>query len=160
MTTFPFRSGLSRRAAALVLTAAAFVLAAAAPSLAASMSGSFSASLGPAGATFDSGTWRFAPWPCKSSALCVSKTFSGWNYSGYLRDTAKDGDWVYTQGRIDGYGWAPKYEYHGGVAGGGTTAGQKVYASDPAQEGQLQVCRNRDGILPNSCSRSAWKYRP
>ncbi|WP_377325984.1 hypothetical protein ACFJIY_12525 [Pimelobacter simplex] len=159
MARFSFKARSGRRGVALVGAIAAFLMAAAAPALAASMSGSFTSSWGPTGARFDNGTWRFAPWPCNGSAQCVSG-HSGWNYSGYLRDTAAEGDWVYTQGRIDGYGWASKFEYHGGVAGGGTTAAQKIYSADPAQEGRMQVCRNRDGVLPNDCKQSGWKYRP
>jgi hypothetical protein len=101
------------------------------------------------GASFSYGTWNFDPWPCTSR--CKSGRYSGWNYYGYLADTARDGHSVYARGRVDGYGWAAKDTTTG-------WGGQKIYAPDPAGRGQMKVCRNR-GYYPDNCQRSPWYHR-
>jgi hypothetical protein len=131
-------------------------LAFAAPAVAAS-SGSI-ATVSASGVSFTSGSWSFDPWPCNSS--CVNGTTSSWRYAGTLKDTASDGDWVYTRGKIDGYDWAggASAEEHGGYKSTKSIS-QRIYYSDPPQQGKMQACRHRTGAIPNSCSESPWKYR-
>lgn len=145
-----------RKIAGVAVTAGALV-AFAAPAIAAS-SGTFASPMGPSGAKFINGSWSFDPWPCNSS--CVSGTWSAFNYSGYLKDNAADGDWVYTRGKVDGYDWAggTSAENHGGYPTQKWVS-QAVYGADPAQQGKIQVCQHRDGLIPNICEESAWKYR-
>ncbi|MFT4009252.1 MAG: hypothetical protein QM655_04335 [Nocardioidaceae bacterium] len=95
------------------------------------------------------GTWKFDKWP--------GPTPNGFNYYGSLKDNEADGDWVYTQGKIDGYSWGSKVENHNGQAGSPVNVAQKVYGSDPPSQGRIQVCRERN-LLPDVCSQSAWKY--
>lgn len=106
--------------------------------------------------SFTSGAWSFDPWPCTSA--CHRGKFSGWNYSGNLKDTSADGHDVFAHARIDGYNWAPRV-YWKGHPGQQTRVGQKIYASDPAQRGQLEVCTDRGTLVPDSCRRSAWFRR-
>lgn len=129
----------------------------AAPAIAAS-SGSFTSPLGPAGAKFIDGRWSFDPWPCTSA--CVDGKWSAFNYSGYLKDNDADGDWVYTRGKIDGYGWAggASAENHGGYPTKKWVS-QAVDYGDPPQQGKIQVCVHRAGVIPNVCTESGWKYR-
>jgi hypothetical protein len=148
-------SGFTKRAGVLFSGSLILGLGVAVPAWAAG-SGGFG-TLAPTGASFTNGQWSFDPWPCNSS--CVAGEYSGWNYSGTLKDTAADGDYVYTQGKTDGYDWAiPRDEYHGGV--GSVFVSQDITDpdGDPAEQGQLQVCRERNN-LPDDCVHSSWKYR-
>jgi len=150
-------SHLTKRGGALLSGALILGIGVAIPAWASTGSGTF-ATIAPTGASFTNGQWWFDPWPCNSS--CVSGTYSGWNYSGTLADTAADGDYVYTQGKTDGYDWAtPRVEFHGG-AGNSTFVSQDIYDpnGDPATQGQLQVCRQRNNF-PDDCKQSGWKYR-
>lgn len=123
----------------------------------AAMSGSIS-TLSPSGASFTGGSWKFDPWPCNSS--CASGKISGWNYAGNLKDTAGDGDWVYTRGKIDGYSWAGGASAENHLGNGKTKPiSQKIYVHDPAQKGKMQACRHRAGVIPNVCKESPWKVR-
>ena len=98
------------------------------------------------------GRWYFDTW-------APGPTYPGFHYSGALKDIKADGDWVYTRGKVDGYGWGggASAENH---AGAGTTkdVAQKVWGADPPGRGKIQVCRHRAGALPNICVESQWKY--
>lgn len=109
------------------------------------------------GVSFTSGSYSFDPWPCNSS--CQGGTWSGMNWSGYLNDTQQDGNAVFIQSKVDGYGWsatvyAPKDATSGTYLSRKTTGG-----ADPAQSGQLHICRDRGALLPNNCANSAVLYR-
>ncbi|MCL8026907.1 hypothetical protein [Nocardioides bruguierae] len=103
------------------------------------------------------GTWRFDCW---AEANCDSPKIPGFYYYGKLKDSAADGDWVYTDGKIDGYGWAhsASAENHKGSDSPAISIAQKVSYSDPPGKGKIQVCRHRTGLIPNVCTASNWKY--
>lgn len=84
----------------------------------------------------------------------------GFYYYGRLKDTQADGDWVYTRGKVDGYGWAggASAENHDGQDSPAVPIAQKVWGADPPGQGKIQVCRHRTAVLPNICSESGWKY--
>jgi len=98
--------------------------------------------------SFDTLTWARA-----------NNRIPAFNYSGYLFDTNADGDWVYTRGKVDGFGWGggASAENH---TGNGTSVyvSQKVWGTDPPLTGQMQLCRHRASLIPNICRESGLKY--
>jgi len=102
-------------------------------------------------AAFIDGAWSFDTW-------APGPAHPGFHYSGTLKDTKADGDWVYTRGKVDGYGWGggSSAENHRG-SGKTVVVAQKVWGADPPSEAKMEVCRHRAGIYPNICVESAWK---
>jgi hypothetical protein len=106
-------------------------------------------------AKFTNGSWWFDCW---ASPGCTS-SHPGFHYSGTLKDNAADSDWVYTDGKVDGYGWAhtSAAENHDGYPNT-ISINQKVWGADPPGTGWIQVCRHRAGLIPNICTASGAKY--
>jgi hypothetical protein len=78
----------------------------------------------------------------------------GFDYSGFLKDTAADGNGVFVQAKVDGYGWTPRI-YHSG--GGGTRRWidrSNVHVDGDVcyhETGKVQVCQDRGTLFPDSC---------
>jgi len=105
------------------------------------------------GVKFSGGTYSFDPWPCTSA--CSGGHWSGMNWSGFLYDTQVDGNAVFIQSKVDGYGWSAT-TYHTKDATSGKYLTRKTTAgADPAQTGRLHICRDRGALLPNNCADSA-----
>jgi len=101
------------------------------------------------GSQFKSGSYAFDKWP--------GKLPSGFNYYGTLKDTKADGHSVKVHGKVDGYGYAKAVTLK--KCNGKTKyVAQKVYGSDPAEQGKVQVCTVRS-LLPDYCKESPWYYR-
>jgi len=100
------------------------------------------------GVSFTSGGWQY---------VAGSYADQYFNYHGYLNDTQDDGNAVYTQGRVDGYGWSQRF-YYGGGANTGTYQSIYVSGADPIVKGQMNACRDRGAWYPNNCVQSAWYY--
>ncbi|QNN53748.1 hypothetical protein [Nocardioides mesophilus] len=78
-----------------------------------------------------------------------------------LKDNDSDGHWVYVTGKIGGSGWSrtdASMESYGGHRTKKYVWTQ-IYASARAQQGKIQACRHRVGVIPNLCTESAWKCR-
>ncbi|KMM44558.1 hypothetical protein CWIS_15530 [Cellulomonas sp. A375-1] len=109
------------------------------------------------GASFSSITQSFDPWPCTSA--CKSGKWSGWNWAGYLGDTKEDGNSVKIQSKVDGYSWSAATYWKGGANTRTYLSYKTTGGADPAQSGQLHLCRDRGSLLPDNCTNSAKAYR-
>ncbi|MFC0707359.1 hypothetical protein [Cellulomonas uda] len=105
------------------------------------------------GASFTSIKHNFDPWPCTSA--CKDGKWSGWNWSGYLADTKDDGNHVKIQSKVDGYGWSNSVYWKGGANTRTYLSYKTTAGGDPAQTGQLHLCRDRGSLLPDNCANSA-----
>jgi hypothetical protein len=97
-----------------------------------------------------SGSWTF---------LQPGTGHGGFVATGSVCDNKDDGNGVYGQGRVEGYGWdAPRGDGNGAAAGCGWED-REVY--DPqatrVSRGQYQVCV--DDLGPDTCGVSQWYYR-
>jgi hypothetical protein len=120
---------------------------------AANTSGNFS-TLTSTGVSFSSGHWQF------QSGYIGSTNFTNaiWNYSGYLNDTLDDGNHVYTQGRVDGYGFSQAFYYNGGANTGTYQSINIGPQADPLSQGQMTACRDRGALFPNNCVQFLWTF--
>lgn len=117
------------------------------------------------------GTAAFAGGPLNLKTSSANEgSFSGswaWNSSGHrgfvvngsVCDNKGDGNGVYGQGRVDGYGWAAHRGDSNGSAAGCGTENREFYDSDgsAAGKGQYQVCV--DDVGSDTCGTSQWYYR-
>jgi hypothetical protein len=121
----------------------AIVLAACQPA----KSGTFS--LSTTGVQFNSGayTWLASP-DCSGES-------EGFDYSGYLKDTAADGNAVFVQAKVDGYGWTPRIYQSGGSGTQKWIDRRNVHVSGDVcyhTTGKVEVCQDRGTLVPDLCT--------
>lgn len=83
----------------------------------------------------------------------------GFYVSGSVCDNSNDGNGVYGQGRVDGYGWSAQRGDGNGSAAGCGTENREFYDPQATQvgRGQYQVCV--DDVGADTCGVSQWYYR-
>lgn len=83
----------------------------------------------------------------------------GYHVWGSVCDTAEDGNGVYSQGRVEGYGWSSKVSDGNGSQSGCGSENREFY--DPqatwVNRGQYRVCV--DDLGTDTCEVSQWYYR-
>ncbi len=74
-------------------------------------------------------------------------------YTGYLKDTSSDGNSVFVHGKIEGYGYAPKYYVTSGN-GTGATKSAYVYSNSitVAQNARVEACQDRGTLYSDLCA--------
>jgi hypothetical protein len=97
-----------------------------------------------------SGNWEFYP---------AGVGHGGFHVWGSVCDNAADGDGVYSQGRVEGYGWSSTVSDGNGSAAGCGWENREFYDYQATQvsRGQYQVCVDDWG--PDTCGVSQWYYR-
>ncbi len=109
------------------------------------------------GASLTGINYAFDPWPCTSA--CVGGHWSAMDYSATVKDTnAGDGNDVFVHAKVDAYGYAAR-EYTSSAARSRSISQSIVGGADPAQSGQIQVCRDRGTLLPDNCAATPVLYR-
>jgi hypothetical protein len=83
----------------------------------------------------------------------------GFYVSGSVCDNKADGNGVYGQGRVEGYGWAARRGDANGSAAGCGSEGREFYDPQATRvcRAQYQVCV--DDFGPDTCGVSQWYYR-
>ena len=91
------------------------------------------------------GSWAFYP---------RGTGHGGMHVTGSVCDTKADGNGVYSQGRVDGYGWSSKVGDSNGSAAGCGSENREFYDSDGslASYGYYQVCT--DDVGSDTCAGS------
>ena len=78
----------------------------------------------------------------------------GFDYSGYLKDTAADGNGVFVQAKVDGYGWTPRIYHSGGSGTRKWIDRRNVHVTGAVcyhETGRVQVCQDRGTLFPDIC---------
>ncbi|GHG92065.1 hypothetical protein [Streptomyces lanatus] len=83
----------------------------------------------------------------------------GFVVQGSVCDLKADGDGVYGQGQVEGYGWSSKRGDANGSASGCGSENREIY--DPqaiyVDRGRYQICV--DDLGSDTCATQSWKYR-
>lgn len=100
---------------------------------------------------FKNGYWKFYP---------KGENHGGFYYSGYLKDTAKDGNSVFVHGKVEGLGYGRK-EYNKGGAGTSEFKDQLLYDPDVlyVSRGLVQACQDRGTLFSDLCDDTGWIER-
>jgi hypothetical protein len=125
---------LIKRSIGVAVAAGALIIGGATAALAVGYGQSYSYTLSTSGAQFVNGYTVFYP---------DTINHGGMEYRGGVKDTSSDGNSVYVQAKVMGYGWGGRVENFGG---NGTTLNMDRYAYDPSATyvtcGDVEVCTN------------------
>jgi len=110
-------------------------------------SGSFS--LSATGVSFSTGQYVWQP-----AGGCPAVS-AGFDYSGWLLDTAADGNSVFVHAKVDGYGYAPRTYNSDGNGSQLYVSESNIHASGQDcyhTSGRVEVCQDRGTLFADVCT--------
>jgi hypothetical protein len=117
----------------------------------AATSGTFT--LGTTGVAFNSGTYQYG---VRLSCGPSNPSGSGFTYSGYLKDTSKDGNAVFVHAKVYSYGYAARV-YNSD--GNGTSKYVSQLIKPPgdcwADSARVEACQDRGSLFSDLCNDKA-----
>jgi hypothetical protein len=95
-----------------------------------------------------------------SQFYASSVNHGGMEYRGSLYDTNKEGNNVYVEARVEGYGWGGRVY---GNKDSTTPRSYDYYAYDYqalyVTRGKVHACRDRGTFYADNCQETVWMYR-